>query len=119
MIAADRSRLIESFTCYWQIDFMYRHSTYQRFPIVEGQVIDNTPGEQVKGHLRVPDQVLKPPPQYRSPEYQGYRFYLPKAFAKQKGKNGVFANKDNPDIIIEINVSESLPVDNLSKMPEH
>lgn len=36
----DRGNLVDSFMCYWQIDYMYRYTTFAKFPLLEKQKID-------------------------------------------------------------------------------
>jgi hypothetical protein len=36
----DRSNLVDSLTCYWQIDYMYRYTTFSKFPLLEKQKIE-------------------------------------------------------------------------------
>ena len=34
IFSSDRTTLIESFMCYWQIDYMYRYRTFAKFPLL-------------------------------------------------------------------------------------
>ncbi len=42
--------------------------------------------------MKVPSKITRPPVGYKTLEYKGYKFFLPKFFVKKKGKESEFMN---------------------------
>jgi hypothetical protein len=54
---------------------------------------------------------------YKTLEFKGYRFFIPKLFVKKKGKESEFINVEQKETIV-LQVSDCIPVDYLIKMPD-
>ncbi|TNV85265.1 hypothetical protein FGO68_gene15236 [Halteria grandinella] len=132
----DRGNLVDSFMCYWQIDYMYRYTTFAKFPLLDKQKIETKDAKDLlsqsqsitlggvgggssRSQSKIPIQILQPPNQHRTVEYKGYRFFLPKVIIKRKGKDSEYVNRDNPKTTFLIQVSDCQPVDDLTKMPDY
>eukprot|EP00347_Sterkiella_histriomuscorum_P016136 403354352 len=119
----DRITLIDSFICYWQIDYMYRYRIFAKFPLLLRQKID-TRGKDFsnmasgKHQNKIPSRILAAPMGYRPIEFKGYKFFLPKLFARKKGKESEYINVEQRENIV-VQISEFIPVDYLCKMPDH
>ncbi|CDW74435.1 arm repeat protein [Stylonychia lemnae] len=119
----DRITLIDSFICYWQIDYMYRYRTFAKFPLLLRQKID------IKGkdfsnisssrhQSKIPSKILAPPVGYKALEFKGYKFFIPKLFIRKKGKESEYINVEQKENVV-VQISDCSPIDNLCKMPDY
>ena len=102
---------------------MYRYRTFARFPLLVKQKIamknnDFTNLSGSKHQTKIPSKILQPPIGYKTVDFKGYRFFLPKIFVRKKGKESEYINLEQKEAIV-IQISDYVPVDDLTKMSDN
>lgn len=54
---------------------------------------------------------------YKTLEFKGYKFFMPKLFVRKKGKESEYINVEQREAVL-IQVSDYTPVDYIIKMPD-
>jgi len=63
--------------------------------------------------------VFKPPKEYKTIEYRECRCHIPKTFVRRAGEgSSIYECKLDRGMQVFIEVGESIPVENIVKMPE-
>ena len=104
----DRQAAVDSFQCYWQIDYMFRKLKFGVCPIVERARIDDDSqshryeklcrckikclyGEQKV--IQLPQMFFKPTFADKKFEYKGYRTFIPKNYVQDKKKESQWVDR--------------------------
>lgn len=112
---------------------MYRYRTFTKFPLLTKQKIDTKVGGSrfldlqgggaknndsvVTKVTRVPSSLTKAPNGYKSIEFKGYKFFLPRMFIKKKGKESEYVDTERKDSML-VQIKDPIPVDDLCRMPD-
>jgi len=67
---------------------------------------------------KIPSVITAASQGYKTVEFKGYKFYLPKLYVKKKGKESVYVNVETKEKFM-VQLSDYMPVDDLCKMPDH
>ena len=76
---------------------MYRYRTFAKFPLIPRQKIETKSKDfskigSGKSRSKIPSKILMPPVGYKTVEFKGYKYFLPKLFVRKKGKESEYIN---------------------------
>jgi len=122
---------VDSFTCYWQIDYINKEREFGVFPIVDNVIIqiqgqddkeEQNEGQNLRKPFKLPSQFFKPTmvkeKDTKVIEMKSYSFFMPGTYQRNKDKQTEFQDKFNKDNIITIGVKDPQPIDFLDKMSD-
>jgi len=81
---------------------MYRYRTFAKFPLLTKQKIEvkskKVADQQKK--TKIPSKIVQPFLGYKTLEFKGYKFFVPKLFVRKKGKESEYINVEQRETIL-------------------